>query len=452
MNKTFQSFVFGCRVNEAERMKIDRELIEAGYTVYLTSPSFLIINTCAITGKAEREARQLINQLRKKYPQAHIVVTGCSATLWKKYQTGELKLANIFVPNEEKSNLVRILTTHLATCEVAKANLADASADKAQIDKFRRSNRLLVKIQDGCHRFCSYCIVPYLRGNLQSVRIADIVSYINSYLPTPSEVVLSAVNTESFGKDTGETLVDLIKAILKDTIIPRIAFGSIHPWSLTDEFIDYYKRELSQNPRFIHFFHVPIQSGSQTILKTMRREYNIQEVIQKLHTIQTIQPNALIATDVIVGYLGETDELFEETYTLLTNSPISRFHVFRFSNRPHTAAWYIMRSKDKADCRVTSKSEVPRNDINIFEPTAEEKRKRSARLLELSKNKLEMFLSTQLGRSCEAFMIAKQKNGYKLLLDNHVEGYSEGKQCLPGQIVHVTIRAAKDGVVVCKES
>jgi threonylcarbamoyladenosine tRNA methylthiotransferase MtaB len=153
---------------------------------------------------------------------------------------------------------------------------------------------------------------------------------------------------------------------------------------------------------------------------------------------------------VIVGYLGETDALFEETYALLKNSPISRFHVFRFSNRPNTAAYYMAQSKKKADCHVTSKSEVPRNDIEMFEPSADEKKERSARLIELSRKKYANFLSTQVGRSCKALVIAKQKNRFKLLLDNHVEGYIESKHCLPGQLLHVTIKDLKNNVLGCR--
>ncbi len=423
MKKTFQSFVFGCRVNEAERIKIDSELIRAGFSVDLASPSFIIINTCAITGKAEREAKQLILQLKRKHPEAKIVLTGCSATLWEKYKTN-LNLADIVVPNDQKSRLISLLQT-------PEVRLAKKQPQHSH-DKFRFSNRLLVKIQDGCHRFCSYCIVPYLRGAPQSQRIEDIISYINSFTPTPSEVVLSAINTESFGKDTGESLIELIKAVLQKTAVQRIAFGSIHPWSLTDEFIEYYRKELSHEERFIHFFHVPLQSGSQSVLKLMRREYDINEILFKLKAIQSIRKDAFIASDVIVGYLGETDQLFKETEEALIHSAISRLHVFRFSNRAHTAAYYM-------------KKQYP-------EPTAQEKKERSHELLSLSKRKMDGFTKKMVGVTLGALAINSTQEGTKLLLHNHLEGFIPGKNALPGQLIHVTILAAKDGIVVCKES
>lgn len=431
MKRTFQSFVFGCRVNEAERIKIDKELIEAGYTVDLSSPSFLIINTCAITGKAEREAKQLINQLNKKHPEAKIVITGCSATLWNKYKTADVSSVYLIVPNDRKTSLVSLLQTS----EVCKAKATNANAVRTtndNSDKFRYSNRLLVKIQDGCHRFCSYCIVPYLRGLPQSQKIKDIIAYINEFQPLPSEVILSAINTEAFGKDTKESFVDLTKKVLSETRIPRIGYGSVHPWSLSKEFISYYKKELVHNPRFIQFFHVPIQSGSQQILQYMRREYKIEEVIAKLNLISSIQPYALIATDVIVGYLGETQELFEETYTALLNSPISRFHVFRFSNRPHTAAYYQRKT--------------------LFEPTGDEKKSRSERLIALSRIKYQDFIDTLVGKQFIALIITERGIGLKILLTNQVEGFIPQKNGLPGVLLHVTIIAAKDGIVICKES
>jgi len=427
MKKTFQSFVFGCRVNEAERIKLDSELMEAGFTVDLASPSFIIINTCAITGKAEREAKQLIYQLRKKHQQAQIVLTGCSATLWQKYNNGNIKLVDIVVPNNQKSRLISLLHTS-EVCNKAKPMFA-VPYNKAHNDKFRHSNRLIVKIQDGCHRFCSYCIVPYLRGMPQSQKIKDIVSYINSFNPTPSEVVLSAINTESFGKDTGESLVDLIQSVLRNTNVPRIAFGSIHPWSITSEFIEFYKTTLSKEERFINFFHVPIQSGSSPILKRMRREYQISDVIKQLKKIQHIRLDALIATDIIVGYLDETDEEFNQTVNVLTKSPISRLHVFRFSNREHTAAYYLKKQHT--------------------EPTPDVKKERSYTLLALSKKKMELFTNSLVGLKSNALVIATNEKETKVLLDNHIEGKMRDKHVLPGQIVHVTIRAAKDGYVFC---
>jgi threonylcarbamoyladenosine tRNA methylthiotransferase MtaB len=168
------------------------------------------------------------------------------------------------------------------------------------------------------------------------------------------------------------------------------------------------------------------------MLGYMKREYTIVDIINKLHLIQKSNPDALIATDIIVGFLGESDELFEETYSLLQKSPINRLHVFRFSNRPHTAAYYL---KDM-----------------LVEPPMEKKRKWSKQLMELSKEKYSSFLSLQIGKSSHALVIAHSQEGMKILLNNHCDGILIGKQCLPGELVHVTIIAAKDDMLICKES
>jgi len=224
----------------------------------------------------------------------------------------------------------------------------------------------MIKIQDGCDRFCSYCIVPYLRGKPKSKLIENIIKEIKTHNKPPNEVILTAINTECFGKDTGETLIQLIDAVLKQTTVPEISFGSIHPWSITDKFLQYYQSIIPTN-RCIPFFHIPIQSGSNKILKFMNRGYTKEELMEKLNKIKHINPQAFIGTDIIVGFPGETEVEFQETYEFLISAPIDKIHVFRFSPRPGTTA---------------EKLEKIYKEI-----TPEEKRLRSKLLLELSKKK-----------------------------------------------------------------
>jgi len=181
-----------------------------------------------------------------------------------------------------------------------------------------------------------------------------------------SEVILTAINTECFGKDTGETLIGLIETLRKETSVPVISFGSIHPWSITDEFLSYYQSILPTN-RLLPFFHIPIQSGSNTILTLMNRGYTTEDMIKKLKHIKAINPNVFIGTDIIVGFPGEGEKEFQETYTFLKNAPIDKIHVFRYSERPGTASAVLQKK--------------------YGEPTPQEKRKRSKLLLELNTKK-----------------------------------------------------------------
>jgi len=355
MTNTFFSYVFGCRVNEAEKVVMDKKLMELGFIWRDDTPDFYIINSCAVTGKAEREVRQHIYQTRKKFPHTKIVVTGCAATNWIKNKTA-IRDVNILIPNTQKSTLPDMIQ------QLSLPSYQRGNTGISYHDKFLDCGRLMVKIQDGCDRFCSYCIVPLLRGKPHSRLTHDIVKEIKQYDDQVVEVILTAINTECFGKDTGETLIQLIDAILKKTSIPFISFGSIHPWSITDDFLSYYQ-SIMPTGRFIPFFHIPIQSGSNTILKLMNRGYTKEEMLEKLQKIKKINPDAFIGTDIIVGFPGETEKEFKETYNFLKSAPIDKIHVFRYSERPGTPA-----------------KKFPN------EPTPAEKRERSRLLIEIEKN------------------------------------------------------------------
>lgn len=351
------SFTFGCRVNEAEKQRLDQELLDAGFSWNKKHPDFYIINSCAITGKAEREVRQHIYQIRKKYPLAKIIATGCSATLWMKNNTLPTG-ADHWINNTDKSSIPSFLSSLAETDTMP--------SDTKTPDKFLSTGRVMIKIQDGCNRFCSYCIVPFTRGSATSRTIKEIIDEIQHIKTPVKEIILTAINTEYFGLDTGETLSHLVDAILTQTKIDLISFGSIHPWSITDEFLSWYKLN-KDNPRFVHFFHIPIQSGSTAILEAMHRPYKKETLLKNLTTIHSINPTALIATDVIVGFPGEGEKEFEETYQFLESSPITKFHVFRYSPRPGTVASTM---KDTVSSQI--------------------KRDRSWKLIELGKKKMKL--------------------------------------------------------------
>jgi threonylcarbamoyladenosine tRNA methylthiotransferase MtaB len=355
------SFSFGCRVNEAEKQLLDNKLINLGFSWDEKHPTFYIINSCAVTGKAEREVRQHIYQIRKKFPTTTIIATGCSATLWLK-NNSKPEGADYWIDNTKKSTIPEFIFS----LSKQPRNNTDQTQSS---DKFLKSGRMMVKIQEGCNRYCSYCIVPYLRGSVKSEAISDIVKLILSSKQPISEVILTAINTEAFGKDTGENLIQLVEAILANTKIERVSFGSIHPWSITDEFLLWYEKN-KNNTRFVHFFHIPVQSGSDTILKLMNRQYTQKDILNRLQKLHAMNPHALIATDVIVGFPGESEKEFEETYEFLNKSPISKFHVFRYSPRPGTAAAKFSN-----------------------EPTFQEKRERAKKLANLSISKYKTFLS-----------------------------------------------------------
>lgn len=426
---SFYTYSFGCRVNQAEKEVIDQEMQNSGFSLNKESPNFVIINTCAVTNKAEREAKNLIYRFKRKNPQTQIVVTGCSATYWQKHKLLKNLPIDLLVNNINKKFLVKILLKRLSS--QPKYNLrgyvSDGTNKQKQIilNKYLNSGRALIKIQDGCQRFCSFCIVPYLRGLPKSYKINEIISQINKFTNL-KEVILTAINTEAFGKDSDETLLQLIKTVLTDSTIPRISFGSIHPWSINEEFLKFYKQVLPLK-RIVNFFHVPIQSGSNKILNLMKRGYTKEEIIDKVQSINRLNSFAFIATDIIVGFLEETDQDFEDTYNFLKESPISKFHIFRFSKRSKTAAEYMAK--------------------RLKEPTASVKIKRAKALAELSLKKYYKFLQKNVGRTSSILFLNNQFGDYQeALLDNQLPIYIKvTKPIQPRRLYEAKILEYKKG-------
>lgn len=418
--KTFFTYSFGCRVNQAEKEVIDQEMQLQGYALGVRRPDIAIINTCAVTHKAEREAKQLIYKLRRENPNGQIVITGCSATYWKKNNLLKNLAVDLVVDNINKEFLVKILQKRLSQPPLSQP----PRLGQAWLDKYLSSGRALIKIQDGCQRFCAFCIVPYLRGTPHSYKIDEIINHIKK-LGDLKEVILTAINTEAFGYDTGEKLTTLIDRTIEVTQVPRISFGSIHPWTIDDEFIQYYKTILPLK-RLVNFFHVPIQSASNTILNFMKRGYTREEMLLKVQSINRLNKYALIATDVIVGFLEETDKDFQDTYDFLEKSPISKFHIFRFSKRNNTAAYYLSK--------------------NLTEPSNAVKMKRAKLLAELGKKKYESFQKLNVGRTSQALFIANREGDYQeALFDNQLPVLVKTVKDLNGQIKNLKIVDFKKG-------
>lgn len=419
MERTFLSLALGCRVNKAENDELDRRLIRYGFSKNEANPCLIIVNSCAVTTKAERETRQLVYRLKRKFPKAKIVITGCAATLWKKLNLTNLNRrlpVDLFVDNANKLSWPAswpALPHRVGEIEIGTTIQPNS--------KFVKSGRALIKIQDGCHRFCSYCIVPYLRGLPKSETIKNLELRVKNYEDKIKEVVFCAINTESFGYDTGERFVDLIDTIIKNTSIPRISFGSVHPGSINEKFLNYYKKTLKKK-RLVNFFHIPLQSGSDKTLKLMKRGYTTKEFAWKVKEIKRINPYALVATDIIVGFLDESDKDFEDSYRFLGANPIDKFHVFRFSSRPYTSA-YDMRKR---------LSEAP-PDVKV---------KRSKALADLSQKKYGQFLQFLADNNYRSsvLLLDKFENGYQqALLDNQVPVWVKTDKSLAGNIKNVQV-------------
>lgn len=392
-------------------------MIAAGYEQITGKPDIFIVNTCSVTHKAEREARQLVYKTKRDSPDTKIVVTGCSATYWLKTGTYNDLPIDVLVDNTNKEYLVELLQKQLKKKPTTRTR-------QRATDKFISAGRMVIKIQDGCHRFCSFCIVPYLRGLPRSRSIADIVASIQQNANGMSEVILTAINTEAFGKDSGEVLLDLIKTILASTDVPRLSFGSVHPWSITDEFIEWY-RQNKNSSRFAHFFHIPLQSGSNKTLTMMKRCHTREDMLSRVQKIADLNPFAFIATDIISGFLEESDDDFADTYDFLEKSPVSKFHVFRFSKRQMTAAFHLAK--------------------RVKEPDDKVKQERSKLLRELSDKKYKKFQESMIGYTSEALVINNSDAHAEVLTNNQVPVFIDGANLTPGSMMQIEITDYKKG-------
>jgi len=419
--KSFYVYTFGCRVNEAEAEKISLDLVRQGWKVSLKNPDYYLINTCAVTAKAEREVRQHIYQVRKRLPEVKVVLTGCAATYWERKKNVP-KEVDLVVSNSKKERLVDIIVGGNICSRDARHCVSTETG--LLHNKFLSSSRAIFKIQEGCDRFCSYCITSYLRGKTRSTSIKDLLDKIN-YYPFPlQEVILAAINTAAYGVDTNESLVDLIKNVLEKTKINRLSFGSIHPWTFDKEFFRLLAK-LKDNPRFVQLFHIPIQSGSNKILKLMQRDYSTKNIEKMLVKIKKIDPYAFIGTDIIVGFCGETEKEFQKTYGFLKRASIDKFHVFRFSRRPDTAAYSLVK--------------------DYLEPSEAIKTKRAKIIRDLGQKKYLDFLIRNIDRKTSALVIKRIDNEYiSGLLDNQLPILIKTRKDLVGKIVPVQITNIKD--------
>ncbi len=316
-------FNLGCKVNQYESDILMQELSKLGIEVssVLSKADFYIINTCAITAEAERKSRQTIKRCLSYNPDARVYIWGCAGELAPK----RFNRPNVVCVYGAK-NKYRILDII-----IKDYNLDSASAYTSTLNKTSRT-RAYVKIQDGCNNFCSYCIIPYLRGQSRSRDNKDIIEEIKRLSYTHKEIVITGINLMLFGKDKGTSLAELIRSI--EDIDVRIRLGSFYVEGIDRKLLD----ALFNLKQFSPHFHLSLQSGNDSVLKSMNRHYTTREYMQKVELIRTYDKNASITTDIIVGYPTESEECFENSMEFVKKVAFSDIHLFPFSARPNTKA------------------------------------------------------------------------------------------------------------------
>lgn len=409
-------YTLGCKLNFAETSTIGKTLKEAGVRTVRRGEKadICVINTCSVTEMADKKCRQAIHRLTKEHPGAFVVVTGCYAQL-KPDQVSEIEGVDLVLGAEQKGDLVNYLG-NLEKHAHGEAVITATKDIRTFVPSCSRGDRTryFLKVQDGCDYFCSYCTIPFARGRSRNGRIADLVAQAREVAAEGGkEIVLTGVNIGDFGKSTGETFFDLIRALDEVEGIERYRISSIEPNLLTDEIIDF----VASSKRFMPHFHIPLQSGCDEVLKLMRRRYDKALFAHKIQRIKELMPDAFIGVDVIVGTRGETPEYFEQAYEFIRGLDITQLHVFSYSERPGTQALKI-----------------------DYVVPAEEKHRRSQRLLALSDEKTKSFYMRYIGKEAKVLM-EHSKPGTKMhgFTDNYIRVELENDDRLDNQIVDVRL-------------
>jgi threonylcarbamoyladenosine tRNA methylthiotransferase MtaB len=339
-NKKIAFQTLGCKLNFAETSALGRQLSEIGFAKCKTNEEadVVIINTCSVTDTADKKGRQMIHRMIKKHPNAYIVVTGCYAQL-KPEEIANIEGVDLVLGANEKVILPQFLENlnkkqHGEYHVVRTAQIRNFRPECSADDRTRH----FLKVQDGCDYYCTYCTIPFARGRSRNASIAETIKVAQKAISNGAkEIVLTGVNTGDFGRSTGETFFQLIQALDKLEGDIRYRISSIEPNLLTDDIIDF----VANSQHFAPHFHIPLQSGSDTLLKLMHRKYDTALFAYKINKIKQVMPNAFIGVDVMVGVRGETPELFEECKTFIESLPISQLHVFTYSERAGTKALSI---------------------------------------------------------------------------------------------------------------
>lgn len=347
---TVEFHTLGCKLNFAETSTIGKILADKGFRRATAgeTPDIVVVNTCSVTELADKKCRQTIRHLINKYPEALMIVTGCYAQL-KGNEIAAIPGVGIVLGSEQKLEIAQYLDQWL---ENRQPNVVITPSK--DIRRFSPScsrgdrTRYFLKVQDGCDYYCSYCTIPIARGRSRSGSISSLVEQARDVAADGGkEIILTGVNIGDFGKGTDETFFDLIKALDEVDGIERYRISSIEPNLLTDEIIEW----VAASKRFMPHFHIPLQCGSDAVLKVMRRHYDTALFASKVKKIKEVMPHAFIGVDLIVGMRGETDECFTESYNFCASLDISKLHVFPYSERPGTRALeieYVVTPKEKS--------------------------------------------------------------------------------------------------------
>ena len=445
MSKVVRFVTLGCKVNQYETNAMAQKFLEKGYQIIeeITpenediKPDICIINTCTVTNMSDRKSRQMLRRMKEKNPSTIVVAVGCYAQVAKK-ELAKIPEIDLVLGNNEKVEIVKYveeyINNHINNVELDDVMYSKEFSDFGDVT-YTEKTRAVIKIQDGCDRFCSYCIIPYARGRVRSRKLENIISEITQIASKGiKEVVITGIHIASYGRDflmskdsklTNYRLIDLLEEINEIQGIQRIRLGSIEPLLITVEFVE----RLKKLEKICHHFHLSLQSGCDETLKRMNRRYTTEQFKEIVRLLRGAYSDVNLTTDIIVGFPGETDEEFNKTYQFLKEIKFYKMHIFKYSPRKGT------------------KAAVMPNQIN-----GDIKEERSKKLIELSdRNEIE-YNKSYIGKNVEVLFEEEKDGMYKGHTQNYIMVYCQSKEKLDNKIIDVVCeKAEKEHIIAIME-
>ncbi len=408
---------YGCKVNQYETNAMTQKFMEKGYEVieHSKKADIYIINTCTVTNMSDRKSRQMLRRMKEQNENAIVVAVGCYAQVAKE-ELKKIPEIDLVLGNNEKLKITEHVEDYIEKNE-NQIEIEDVMHSKEFCDfgdvTFTEKTRAVIKIQDGCDRFCSYCIIPYARGRVRSRKSESIVSEIEKIAKEGiKEVVITGIHIASYGKDfkNDYKLIDLLEELNKINGIERIRLGSIEPLLITEEFVN----RIKKLEKVCHHFHLSLQSGCDETLKRMNRRYTIEEFKEIVERLRNTYKDVMLTTDIIVGFPGETEKEFEETYNFLKNIKFYKMHIFKYSPRKGTKAAEM------------------ENQVN-----GNIKEERSRKLIELSDENEKEYNNKYIGKEVEILFEEEKEGLYKGHTQNYILAYYKTDKKLENKIVKV---------------
>ena len=415
----------GCKVNQYETNAMAQKFIEHGYEVveFDEYADVYIVNTCTVTNVADRKSRQMLRRAKEINKDATLVACGCYAQVAKE-ELKKIPEIDLIIGNNEKNDIIQIVENHIAQ-KGAEDLVSDVMYKLDYVElgttTYTEKTRAVIKVQDGCDRFCSYCLIPYARGHIRSRKIENVIEEIKKVVEEGiNEVVITGIHIASYGRDfKGENigLIDLLEEINKIQGLHRIRLGSIEPTIITDEFVE----RLSKLDKICDHFHLSLQSGCTETLKRMNRRYTTEEFRDVTKRLKSKFPNAALTTDIIVGFPGETDDEFNTTYEFLKDIAFYKMHIFKYSQRKGTKAAVM---PNQVDGKI--------------------KEERSKKLIELSNENEYNYNKKYIGKQVEVLFEEREGEYLKGHTTNYiVVKHKTDKDNLINKIAKVTVSEAK---------